>query len=151
MRTIILQREHSSDVGTFGHAHADDALLEFVTLELPWRDLNHDGLGDPQKSCITPGEYTCVWHQSPSKGWVYHVQNVVGRSHILIHAANWAGDVDKGWHSDLLGCIAPGTLRTNFENPEGKVQEGIANSKLALRHLHEWGASEPFVLKILPP
>lgn len=143
MRILTIARGASTDQGTFSDAVTADAALKIHTLELPWRD-NHTG-----HSCIPPGEYTCHWEQSPSKGWCYHVQNVPSRSHILIHAANFAGDVDKGWEAELLGCIAPGTLITDLENAHGKVQRAVANSRLALHKLNDWAAREDFLLKII--
>ena len=61
--------------------------FDFETMERPWVDLNGDGLGDPQTSCITPGTYLCEWRESPKYGWCYEVTGVKGRSHILIHPA----------------------------------------------------------------
>tara|TARA_R110002050_G_scaffold201841_1_gene336991 strand:- start:34455 stop:34898 length:444 start_codon:yes stop_codon:yes gene_type:complete len=71
-----------------------DNLLEFKTVELPWKD------NEKYVSCIPPGTYTAIKHISPKFGPCLWIQNVPGRSEILIHPANY-------WH-DLLGCIAPG-------------------------------------------
>lgn len=145
MRVLTLQRGPSSEQGTFGHAHASDALLSLQTLELPWHDNQHD------RSCIPLGEYRCHWAESPSKGWCYHLLNVPRRSAILIHAANFGGDVDHGFESELRGCIAPGTAHGPLENVHGRVQQAIYNSRHALDKLHDWGAGEDFMLHILPP
>lgn len=71
-----------------------DTLFEFKTVELPWKD------NQRRISCIPPGTYTAVKHHSPKFGPCLWLQDVPGRSEILIHPANF-------WH-DLLGCIAPG-------------------------------------------
>lgn len=51
-------------------------------------------------SCVPTGQYRCVRHLSPSRGWVWIVTQVQGRSYILIH---W-GNVDD----DTEGCIITG-------------------------------------------
>lgn len=71
-----------------------DSLLEFKTVELPWKENKR------RVSCIPPGTYTAIKHNSPKFGPCLWIQDVPGRSEILIHPANY-------WH-DLLGCIAPG-------------------------------------------
>lgn len=74
----------------------------FATLELPWRG------NKTYVSCIPEGVYTLRKRQSGvvtrstggeySIGW--EVADVTGRSHIMIHPANWT--------HELEGCIAPG-------------------------------------------
>ena len=64
------------------------------TIELPWKD------NEVRVSCIPAGTYTVKQHTSPSKGSCFEIQDVPGRTHILLHVANWAKDV--------LGCIGPG-------------------------------------------
>lgn len=101
MRTATLTRMPTSDDGTFGHLTTDTGKI-FTSGELPWRD-NHNGL-----SCIPEGTYLCTWHNSPSKGWVYMVNDVPSRADILIHPANFCGDKTLGKKTDLLGCIGLG-------------------------------------------
>ena len=72
------------------------------SIELPDRN------NERNYSRIPAGKYRCVWHRSPRFGWVYLVTDVQGRSHILTHSANWAGDSRKGYRCDLNGCIALG-------------------------------------------
>jgi hypothetical protein len=101
MRKATLTREISSDEGTFGTLVTD---LGFTcrTGELPSRENAHD------RSCIPAGVYRVTFRMSSKHGLCYHVENVPGRTGIEIHAANFMGDRDKGYVSDLLGCIAPG-------------------------------------------
>jgi len=149
MKTAILQRKETSDEGTFGALTFDSKTLH--TLELPWRDLNNDGLGDPEKSCITPGTYVLKWIKSPSRGWVYEVTNVKGRSHVLIHSANLAGDSDKGWVAELLGCIALGLARGVMSEHKGqkiKPQKCVTSSRTACQQFFEWGGMAPVELTI---
>ena len=79
-----------------------DNLLEFKTVELPWKD------NQRRISCIPPGTYTAIKHTSPKFGPCLWILDVPGRSEILIHPANY-------WH-DLLGCIAPGEDHLHIDN-----------------------------------
>lgn len=146
MPTLTLRRQRSTDEGTPGDLSGPE--FGCKTLELPWRDLNGDGLGDPQRSCITPGEYLCEWRESPKYGWCYTVTGVKGRSHILIHAANFAGDEDKGYQSQLLGCIALGVSIGVLPNKFGKPQKAALQSKRAIADFHAAMQQQPFRLVI---
>lgn len=141
MKAADLIRGQSTDAGTFGMLVLDDG-RDMHSLELPWRD------NAPTISCIPKGVYLCELVDSPSKGLVYEVKNVQGRSHVLIHAANWAGDRAKGLHSDLLGCIAPGDSVGTLQTPAGKMQRAVIGSKRALHDLMAWAADQPFELTI---
>lgn len=160
MKSATLLRKPHIAEGTFGTWQTDDGLLHFDSLELPWRDLNRDGIGDPRRSCITAGVYRCVWHHSPAKGWLYMLEHVEQRSDILIHPANFAGDVDQGWVSELLGCIAlgyaVGKLQPDAEKHPGvRLQRALVRdgegrgSRDACDALNAWGAREPFTLQII--
>lgn len=143
MLAATLQRTDASDEGTFGQLRWGAGSGDFVhTLELPDRD-NARG-----RSCIPAGEYECVWHQSPSKGWCYSVLDVPGRSHILIHAANFAGDESLGWESELLGCIAPGQRRGVLRNKFGSVQRAVLDSRAGLNRLADAMGRQPFTLSV---
>jgi len=122
----VLTRAPSTDQGTLGNFVLTDG-TGFYSLELPWQN-NHHGL-----SCIPPGEYTCHWIDSHKHGECYQVMNVPGRDMIEIHSANFAGNVDKGFISQLLGCIALG------------MTIGILNGQLAV--LNSKGAIAAFEAK----
>lgn len=148
MKSANLTRGPSTDEGTFGTLSTSDGLLKFNTVELPWRS-NARG-----KSCIPAGSYQCVWHKSPSKGWVYLLKGTEPRTDVLIHVGNWAGDVDKGWVSDLLGCISVGKGRAPLlpdqkKHPGAKLQQAITGSAPAIKALFAWGNTEPFTLNIV--
>lgn len=133
-------RAHSTDEGTFG-------LLRFggdavYTLELPWRD------NAPKRSCIPAGVYACCIVQSPRFGRVYEITNVLGRSHVLAHPANLAGDADKGYTTQLEGCIAPAMRLGRMKNKAGAMQAAALVSKPAFDKLMAWGAGQPFQLEI---
>lgn len=140
MLRASIKRNSSTDQGTFG-------LLTFGgvstrSIELPWRDNMR------QRSCIPAGRYLCELVNSPRFGRVYGVRNVPGRSHVLIHAANLAGDIEAGWDTQLHGCIAPVERLGAMRNKEGRMQAAGLVSKPALRRLMDWAAGRPFELEI---
>jgi hypothetical protein len=137
MRTGKLTRFFSSDEGTPGMLFIDGRLDPFETLELPWRDNQRD------LSCIPAGEYVCVWRDSPSKGPCYHVTNVNDRGWILIHAGNWAGDTEKGFRTDVLGCILIGTRHGRLAG-----QRAVIRSRPAMLRFMEELNGESLLLTI---
>lgn len=121
MRSAVLTRLETSGVGTFGLL-VTDSEFECKTGELPWR-LNEVG-----KSCIPPGVYLCKMEYSPKhKREVYHVKNVPGRSDVEIHSANYMGDTEQGFKSELLGCVSLGMSVCDIEG-----QRGVSQSKKAI-------------------
>ena len=130
---LRLDRISTGPGGTFGTLAGLD--FDFHSLEKPFIDLDGNGHGDPQKSCITAGTYRCEWRLSPKWGWSYEVTNVPGRSHILIHPANW--------EHQLLGCIALGTGRGTLNG-----KPAIAHSRDAIKEFHAAMKEQPFDLAI---
>lgn len=135
MERLILITQPSTEQGTFGNIEVKGN--QFVTGELPWKN-NATG-----KSCIPAGIYKCVWHLSPSKGWVYEVTGVVGRDHILIHSGNFCGSTDDGLKSDFLGCIGLGKSVGEIEG-----QKAILSSRAAVAQFNALLGKEPFELEI---
>lgn len=68
----------------------------FVTLEDAWRH------NERMVSCIPVGTYKVKRHVSPKFGACFRVEDVPGRSEILIHAGNT--------HVDTHGCILLGLM-----------------------------------------
>ena len=98
---IYLFRHHQSDQGIQGMIRIPALGFSSFSLELPWRD------NRPCVSCVPPGTYTLAWRES--KRWkANHIQQVPGRSFILIHAGNFAGDVSKGFKTHVQGCVLLG-------------------------------------------
>lgn len=139
-RVAQLRRGPSTDQGTFGMLAFGGQLLH--TLELPWRD------NARQRSCIPPGRYRCALVNSPRFGRVYGVAGVPGRTHVLIHAANLAGDETLSWTTQLHGCIAPCQRVGAMRNAAGRMQRAGLVSKPALAQLMAWAAGQPFTLEI---
>ena len=137
---VTLRRGASTDQGTFGVLAFGGQVLH--TLELPWRG------NRAQRSCIPPGSYGCSLVQSPRLGQVYGVHDVPGRSAVLIHSANLAGDVDMGYTTQLQGCIAPCMRVGLMRNNAGRMQAAGLVSRPALAQLHSWDQGQPFTLEI---
>lgn len=100
MPRIVLERFSTGKHGTFGRTVGLGSL--HFTAELPWKG------NKPNISCIPLGIYPCAVVHSAKFGPVYQVRDVPGRSHILIHAGNYAGDVARGFRTHSHGCILPG-------------------------------------------
>jgi hypothetical protein len=88
------------------------------SLELPW--LNN------QKyiSCIPKGHYKAKKHNSPKFGECLWIQDVPGRSEILIHKGNY--------YTDILGCVLIGTGLSDI-NKDGITD--VVSSKTAITEL----------------
>ncbi len=140
MTRLVITREASTDEGTFSKGVLDsDLTWDFV--ELPWKN-NEQGL-----SCVPAGEYTArIVHSKHFGRPVYLLEGVPDRDAIEIHPANWGGDIELGYHSDLKGCAAPGTERGILVTPEGKLQQAVMHSGLALDQLME-AAGETLSIK----
>lgn len=134
MVRIGLRRLQHTDDGTFGVLIGPTGVI-CHSIELPWKD------NQPHLSCIPTGEYFCVMVNSPRFGWVYQVMDVEGRTHILIHAGNFAGDTSIGRHTDSLGCILPGMYRGSIQD-----QHCVLSSRAALSKIHRLLNKQPFTL-----
>jgi hypothetical protein len=131
-----LQREASTDSGTFGILMLPDGTA-FQTLELAWKD------NERQKSCIPTGTYQVALVNSPKFGPIYEVKGVQGRTSILIHSGNTAGNVEAGQKSDVNGCILLGKTRGNVGG-----QPAVLGSKNALQEFMQKLAGQSFTLSI---
>jgi Family of unknown function (DUF5675) len=140
VREALLARGPSSDQGTFGVLRFGGEQCH--TLELPWRD------NLKQRSCVPLGTYECRLVRSPRFGNVYKLLAVPGRSNVLIHPANLAGNVDLGWTSELEGCIAPCYRVGAMRNKAGVMQAAGLVSRPAVRALMTWADGQPFELKV---
>ena len=140
MKVVNLLRTKFTDHGTFGLVSFDG--LRMKSLELPWRNNMR------KLSCIPTGDYKCQIVNSPRFGRVYGVLAVSGRSSILIHSANLAGDRIKGFDTQLEGCIAMYERDGFLTNSKGRMQKAGLVSRPAVTRLMQWANSEPFTLKI---
>lgn len=131
----FIYRQPSTDQGTPGYFVCGS--FRCFTLELPWRD------NVRQKSCIPTGVYICTWQNSKKFGLSPRLYEVPGRSDILIHSGNWAGNVDMGYKSNSYGCIL-------FAKKLGKLDGHLAGlmSRIAVREFREYMQGKPFILEV---
>lgn len=116
---LLLQRHAYGDNETEGKLWLDNE--NYVrTLERPWISGVPGGM--PFESCVPDGEYELIKHRRSNGDEVYALRNPdlavyyteqergdnPGRYLILIHSANWV--------SQVVGCIAPGLVRTIADN-----------------------------------
>ena len=90
------------------------------TLELPWKNNAN------RVSCIPVGVYTVIKRWSKKYGNHFHIQDVEGRSYILIHNANYV--------RQLLGCIAVGNSHTDID---GDGLRDVTASKSTLKKMNK--------------
>lgn len=126
----MLTRTYDADGPTFGSlllTNDGPDMFSCFTLELPWFD---DRAG---VSCIPEGQYSMIRHSSPAHPNVWQVNNVPGRTEILIHNGNV--------ESDSLGCIIVG--RTS--DPDGRVlgKPAVLESDAALGDLMQFTEAWP--------
>lgn len=123
---MLLARTESQEQGTFGLLiHGD---LQLHTAELPWRD-NARSI-----SCVPEGVYTCKRIISPKFGNTFEIMDVPGRTHILFHAGNFAGNEDLGFKTDSDGCVLPGLYKSSLNNQKVVLSSRAAFSQL-MEHL----------------
>ena len=136
-KSLTLLRDPYDEEGTLGGLFMEDGRLLCHTIELPWR------ANKPYLSCIPEGEYLVIPWQSSRFGKAYHVVQVPGRSSILFHAGNWAGDSEKDLRTNSWGCILPG-------QGSGRLclQKAVLNSRRAMNLLRNWAGQDDFTLKI---
>ncbi len=113
--TLVLNRLHTSDNGTFGELLRDGKRIA-VTCELPWRENEHG------KSCIPGGSYLCTPHNGTRFKNVWELNGVPDRSAILIHQGNTIKDTD--------GCILVGRAFGNVHGLEAVVESVVTLDKL---------------------
>ena len=139
MKTITLQRISTTQDGTFG-VMLYEKVPFLLTLERPWRD-NARGI-----SSIPDGSYRVKRTVTPKHGNTFEVQDVPGRSAILIHTGNTEVDVE--------GCIVVGMQfgRLDAKDPDtGQVesQPAVLRSKDGYDLLNNFiGKDDEFLLII---
>lgn len=144
MKIFSLYRYSSSNQGSKGLLITPGLdLSHFCIMELPWRD------NKPNYSCIPDGEYLCKYRESKKFRQHYHLQEVEGRSWILTHTGNLAGDTKRGWKTHSHGCLLIGSRFGKLKIDEYKYQDAVLNSRPTLRKLIKALEKEDFTLRIV--
>lgn len=128
MRQLVLKRIHLSNTATLGIIYLDDKEI-CRTLENPW--LNNE----PFISCIPKHNYVVKKYSSSKYPDVWELQDVQGRSSILIHVGNRA--------KHTQGCILVGE-KWGFLGDD----LAVLNSKKTLDKLRDI-LDDKFLLKII--
>jgi hypothetical protein len=147
MQLIVIRDAGPAPLRTFGEMHWDPTeQIILQTLERPWVPAP-DGSpgGHPQTSCVPPGLYQLVRHDTPKhpQTWalvnpalgVYHLPSdvpaglaYVPRTVCLIHSANLV--------VQLEGCIGVGLSRSKL-NGEPDIADSV-NAFAELKHAVPW-------------
>lgn len=141
MKTLLLHRMESGDQGTFGIIMDPESGFACYVAEPPWRE------NRPNDSCIPAGEYLVEPYESPHFGKVYHVKDVSGRSHILQHSGNVAGDRHKGLKTHTYGCQLFGRYLGHLRIA-GRRQRAVLASRPTLRKFQDHMGMKPYKLII---
>ena len=123
--TVQILREYNENETLGSLSVTDDkgvVVFNCKTIELPSKG------NKKQMSCIEEGTYECHKVVSPSKGKCFSVENVHGRSAILIHKGNYAA----GKKVDTQGCILPGM---KFADANGDGNIDVIESTIAMDKL----------------
>lgn len=132
---VVIVRGPSSVEGTFGELRGRG--FSCKTVELPDRG------NAPNLSCVLVGTYDCRPYKSNRFGQVYLVDGVKGRSYILTHSGNLAGDKLRGLRTHSAGCILLGKY---FGSLHG--QKAVMCSRPAVRQFKQVMGDKPFTLEI---
>ena len=125
-----------------GNLHGTQGMLfaptfNCCTMEPPWL---HNIVA---RSCIPEGRYTVKIKDSAKYGRVYEVQDVPGRTDILFHSGNYAGDEESGYRTDTDGCILPGEEHGVLDG-----QSVVLNSRISVDEFMNTMNGHPFTLAV---
>lgn len=130
-------RTQTSDMGTRGTLYIPRVGFTCKMLELPWRD------NRPNLSCIPAGEYECRFVHSPKYGPIYQIMNVPGRTHVLMHWGNVAGDKLLNYRTHSAGCQLLGRYHGVHQG-----QWFLSHSRTTVREFHHVTKGVPLILNI---
>lgn len=133
---VTIERGPSTDQGTFGVLSGPKG-FSCKVCELPDRG-NKTNI-----SRILDGVYKVVPYNSNRFGKVYLIENVSGRSYILTHSGNLAGDISKGFRTHSHGCILLGKY---FGVLNG--QRAVMCSRPVVRSFDNLMERQPFTIEI---
>jgi len=120
MRSILprLRDDGQETLGTLIVYDELDKVFECKTLELPWKN------NETNVSCIPKGIYHVSHRESEKYGDHLIVEDVKGRTYILIHVANYVSQIE--------GCIGVGK---KYADIDGDGLLDITSSRATLKKL----------------
>lgn len=113
-----LEHEEKQTLGRFYLYDGVEEVFSCAVLEPPFKD-NKNNI-----SSICSGIYTAKLRWSEKYNWHYHIQDVEGRTLILIHFGNY--------YKDTKGCLLFGN---NFTDINGDGFRDVTNSKKTIKNL----------------
>lgn len=118
-KLLRLKQEEKQTLGNLLFYDNDvNLLLSVKCLELPDRD-NRNSI-----SRIPRGKYICKLRYSDKYGWHFILEDVPGRTYILIHFGNF--------YRDTRGCIIVGN---NFTDIDGDGFRDVTSSKKTMQRI----------------
>lgn len=117
---LRLNQNEGQTLGRFFLFEDTDPIFEACSAELAWRD-NQRCI-----SCIPAGTYKCVRRYSEKYDEHWILEDVPGRSLILIHHGNYAGG---GNACDTKGCILLGSPRGFHDINSDGVREVVSSRR----------------------
>ncbi len=116
LEKYYIRRQPPYNNTTLGELTDDNDIHLCYTLELAWNN------NEPETSCIPPGVYTCIPHNSAKFPNTWEVSGVPGRAAILFHSGNTS--------RDTRGCVV-------FGNTKGTIGDkpAVLNSVATLNML----------------
>lgn len=133
MIAVINRLNDNDENQTLGHFllyDNENLVFDCKSLELP------DRSNQRNISRIPEGRYRCIVRWSKKFSWHYHVEDVDGRSWILIHFGNY--------YTDIRGCILLGNDFVDI-NKDGSLD--VTSSKKTMKRLLDV-APKDFVMVI---
>ena len=142
MKQGFLVRQESSEQGTKSRLFT---LCGFIccAMELPWKD-NQTNI-----SCIPADSYILKPWQSRRFGNVYIFTDVMGRTYVLTHRGNFAGDVSLDWKTHSHGCVLLGKYFGQLNLADGRWQEAVMLSRPTVSAFRKHMGDEPFKLTVI--
>ena len=123
IETYLIRLKESAQ-GTEGVLIIPELLFWCFSLELPWKK------NIPDISCILAGTYMLSWRKQGRRP-CFQICDVPGRKYILIHSGNYAGDIEKGFKTNVQGCVL---LGRKFGWLSG--QRAVLNSRITIREFN---------------
>ena len=109
--SLVLERNKSTLHSVTGKLllldNKNNLILQLRTLERPWV------FNERKISCIPSGTYLVKRHISPKFGQCFKIQDVKGRSDILIHSGNVV--------NDTLGCVLVGLTSGTVDDSDSAM------------------------------
>jgi hypothetical protein len=130
MNVVITRKYNFSETqGLWLVVDGNKIVYQCVTLELPRIKIPYQ-INANSVDCIPEGLFPTEHYYSPTKGWVFLLHDVPGRTEVEVHIGNFV----EGIKIDSHGCILPGS---HFEdrNHDGFID--VVDSTVTMNKLRE--------------